>query len=51
MAVHRIPPAYLDVRRFLWSTFEEHNALIQSGGGTGPAKPRQPTRAVPMPDR
>ena len=26
-------------------------ALIESGGGTGPLKPRQPIRSVPMPDR
>ena len=37
--------------RVLCALLPPVDAIIQSGGGTGPEKPRQPTNSVPMPDR
>ena len=50
---HSAPSACwgLDARLLACSTGPHIDALIKSGGGTGPVKPRQPTRSVPMPER
>ena len=43
--------SYLDSAADPVHTSGHLTALIQSGGGTGPMKPRQPISSVPMPDR
>lgn len=49
----QVRPAGGSSRKSGYGDFGQVHALIQSGGGTGPLKPRQPAILckVPMPDR